>query len=244
MPAPLTAADRLIVALDYDRDSEALGLVDTLGDAVTFYKVGLQLFMGSGLGIVKELAERQKKVFLDLKIDDTPRTVEHAVRNMADDGVTFFTLQGNAATVSAAKRGRGERKYPKFLQVTYLSSWDADDLRELFRNPVDQDIQVDDMVVARTAGILKSGCDGVIAAGTSVSRLRQDYKTSQELMIVSPGIRPAGTATQDHKRALTPAEAIESGSDYLVVGRPIRDASDPVAMTQCIVDDMAESLRR
>jgi orotidine-5'-phosphate decarboxylase len=243
MLAPLPPADRLIVALDFDRDEEALGLVDRLGDIVVFYKVGLQLFMGNGLdGIVRKLTALGKKVFLDLKIDDTPRTVESAVRNMAVDGVQFFTLQGSGATARAAKLGRGEKEFPKFLQVTYLSSYDESDIREVLHLNSSVPVDLDDMVIKRTEKIIGSGCDGVIASGTSVNRLRSAYPTSKELLIVSPGIRPEGTTPDDHKRSMTPKEAILSGSDYLVVGRPIRNAPDPVDMAASIHRDIAAAL--
>jgi len=245
MPRSSSPSDRLIVALDFDSDNEALALVKTLGDTVTFYKVGLQLFMGNGRdGIVRKLTDLGKKVFLDLKIDDTPRTVENAVRNMAIDGVQFFTLQGNGATARAAKAGRGENVYPKFLQVTYLSSYDESDIREVLHLEGDKPVDLNDMVVKRTEKIISSGCDGVIASGTSVNLLRRRYPTSKELLIVSPGIRPEGTATDDHKRSMTPGEAIASGSDYLVVGRPIRNARDPVAMSASIQADIASALTK
>lgn len=245
MPIPSSPSDRLIVALDFDSDNEALALVKTLGDTVTFYKVGLQLFMGNGRdGIVRKLTDLGKKVFLDLKIDDTPRTVENAVRNMAIDGVQFFTLQGNGATARAAKAGRGENAYPKLLQVTYLSSYDESDIREVLHLEKDKPVDLNDMVVKRTEKIISSGCDGVIASGTSVNLLRRRYPTSKELLIVSPGIRPEGTAIDDHKRSMTPVEAIVSGSDYLVVGRPIRNARDPVGMSASIQADIASALTK
>ncbi len=241
MHAAVPAADRLIVALDVDTREDALGLVRTLGSDVTFYKVGLQLFMGSGLQIVHELAGLGKKVFLDLKIDDTPRTVGEAVRNAAIAGVELFTLQGNAATAEAARKGRGGRASPKFLQVTLLSSWDHTDLSELLHvAPKDQQqLDLDEFVLRRSERILASGCDGVIASGSSVSKLRRRYP---ELLIVTPGIRPTGAATDDHKRSLTPSEAIRAGSDYLVVGRPIRDAGDPRGTAVRIQKEITQTL--
>ncbi len=236
----LPANERLIVALDFDSDAEALGLVHKLGNAVTFYKVGLQLFMRNGLKIVKKLTNQGKKVFLDLKIDDTPRTVETTVHNMAMDGVLFFTLQGNSATARAAREGRGAHSHPKFLQVTYLSSWDESDLREVFHVSGSQKIVLDELVISRTGRILDSGCDGVIASGTSVRRLRSAYPP--EVIIVSPGIRPKGAPSDDHKRTMTPEEAILSGSDYLVVGRPISKARDPIEVASAIQDDIARAL--
>jgi orotidine-5'-phosphate decarboxylase len=237
----IAARERLIVALDVDTGAAALQLVNQLGSDVSFYKIGLQLFMEGGLTIVKRIIEQGKKVFLDLKIDDTPRTVQEAVRNSAIDGVEFFTLQGNRDTVRAAKAGRGSRSSPKFLQVTYLSSWDSADLMEYLHIEAAADkLSIDDQVVSRARRIVESGCDGVIASGTSVSRLRREYPT---LPIVTPGIRPSGSSSDDHKRSMTPFEAIRAGADYLVVGRPIRGAHDPQATAHGIQQEIEQALR-
>lgn len=237
----ISPADRLIVALDVDTRADAVGLVDRLGPEVTFYKVGLQLFMERGLAIAHELAALGKKVFLDLKIDDTPRTVREAVRNAAVAGVEFFTLQGDAATAAAAREGRGERRAPRFLQVTLLSSWDQASLLEYLHVPSGAAAQtdLDEFVLRRSEKILASGCDGVIASGSSVAKLRHRYP---DLLIVTPGIRPAGTGTDDHKRSLTPTEAIRAGADYLVIGRPIRDSSDPRGTAARIQQDIGRAV--
>ncbi len=241
MTRDVPAADRLIVALDVDTREEALEIVRSLGDAVTFYKVGLQLFIEAGMPFVRELIAAGKKVFLDLKIDDIPRTVEAAVdRASIGDGVRLFTLQGNAATARAARKGRGAREYPKLMQVTYLSSWNADDFRD--SAGLDRDLPLppfDEMVERRARTALAAGCDGVIASGTSVERLRRAFP---DAIIVTPGIRPAGGDTHDHKRSLTPYDAIRYGADYLVVGRPLRDASDPPATARAIVADIEKAL--
>jgi len=241
------ARERLIVALDVDTLPEALQLVGTLGEDVGFYKVGLQLFMSGGLASVRRLVDAGKKIFLDLKVDDTPRTIQEAVRNSAIDGVEFFTLQGNAATVRAARDGRGQRRSPKFLQVTYLSSWDSSDVMEQLHSGPGADktasgdkLSIDDQVVKRAARIIDSGCDGVIASGTSVSRLRREFP---QLLIVTPGIRPSGSSSDDHKRSMTPFEAIRAGADYLVVGRPIRSASDPRGTAHRIQEEIEQALR-
>jgi orotidine-5'-phosphate decarboxylase len=234
------ARERLIVALDVDTLDEALQIVARLGAEVSFYKIGLQLFMAGGLGIVRRIIDEGKKVFLDLKIDDTPRTVQEAVRNSAIDGIEFFTLQGNADTVRAARAGRGQRASPRLLQVTYLSSWDASNLHEhLHIDPGSESISIDDQVIDRAKRILDSGCDGVIASGTSVGRLRREYPS---LLIVTPGIRPSGAASDDHKRSMTPFEAIRSGADYLVVGRPIRSAADPKGSAHRIQQEIERAL--
>jgi orotidine-5'-phosphate decarboxylase len=240
--AAIPASERLIVALDVDTRADALEFVRTLGTGVSFYKVGLQLFMQGGLQIVHDLVGLGKKVFLDLKIDDTPRTVGEAVRNAAIAGVELFTLQGNAATADAARKGRGGRAAPKFLQITLLSSWDHGDLSEHLQVPSgnQQPPDLDEFVLRRSERILAWGCEGVIASGSSVNKLRQRFP---ELLIVTPGIRPSGVATDDHKRSLTPSAAIRAGADYLVVGRPIRDADDPQATAARIQDEIAGTLR-
>jgi orotidine-5'-phosphate decarboxylase len=241
MRTDIAARERLIVALDVDSGAQALQLVEDLGNDVSFYKVGLQLFMEGGLAVVRRIVGLGKKVFLDLKIDDTPRTVQEAVRNIAIDGVEFFTLQGNRDTARAAIAGRGGRASPKFLQVTYLSSWDSSDLKEhLHIDTATDKVSIDDQVVNRARRILESGCDGVIASGTSVSRLRREFPT---LLIVTPGIRPSGTGNDDHKRSMTPFEAISAGADYLVVGRPIRSAQDPRATAHRIQQEIEQALR-
>ena len=214
--------------MDFDTGADALSLVKTLGDDVVFYKVGLQLFMERGFPIVAAIVALGKKVFLDLKINDTPRTVEQAVRMSANAEVALFTLQGNAATTAAARLGRGHKQSPRFLQVTYLSSWDAS-------------VDIDEQVLRRTENIIASGCDGVIASGTSVAKLRARYP---DLLIVTPGIRPAGASTDDHKRSLTPADAIIAGASYIVVGRPIRDAADPKAAAAQIQDEIVRAMAR
>ena len=240
MSADIPARERLIVALDVDTRAEALALIRTLGDDVVFYKVGLQLFMAHGFPIVRAVAELGKKVFLDLKINDTPRTVQSAVRLAADADVKLFTLQGNNATSAAARSGRGAQEFPKFLQVTFLSSWDGADLQDYYQAPsAGKKLDLDEQVLGRAESIQASGCDGVIASGTSVGKLRARF---HDLLIVTPGIRPTGAATDDHKRSLTPHDAIRSGADYLVVGRPIRDAEDPKGTAARIQEEIADAL--
>lgn len=236
----VSASERLIVALDVDTKEEATEIVRALGDTVSFYKVGYQLYIASGLEVVRELNRQGKKVFLDLKLDDTPRTVEKTVRNMEKDGIEFFTLQGNVDTAKAAREGRGERENPKFLQVPLLSSWDTTDLREhLHITDTAHADDLDSVVVRRARRILEAGGDGVIASGTSVRKLRQQIP---DILIVSPGIRPEGSDPNDHKRMLTPFDAIRAGADYLVVGRPIRNSNDRSGTARHIQDEIKRAL--
>ena len=235
--APENPGDRLIVALDVDGRDPALRLADRLGSLVSFYKVGWQLFIGAGFPLVRELGQRGKKVFLDLKMDDIEATVEAAVKNMKD-GVELLTIHGTGATVRAARAGRGGRARPRFLMVTALSSVDTADVRSALANP---ELDIDDYATGKARDALDAGCDGLIASGSSVGRLRAAFP-GRDFLVVVPGIRPAGAGTDDHKRTLTPTEAVRSGADYLVVGRPVRDAPDPSASVARIVDEIAGGL--
>ena len=237
MDAPEDPGARLIVALDVDGRGPALRLVDRLGDAVSFYKVGWQLFIGAGFPLVRELKDRGKRIFLDLKMDDIEATVRAAVANMKENA-DFLTIHGTAATVRAARAGRGSRAHPRFLMVTALSSIDSQDLRSSFANPA---LDVDDYATAKAADALDAGCDGLIASGTSIRRLRAAFP-DRGFVVVAPGIRPEGEGTDDHKRSLTPTEAVRDGADYLVVGRPVRNAPDPAASAARIADGIARGL--
>ena len=235
--APENPGDRLIVALDVDGREPALRLADRLGDLVSFYKVGWQLFIGAGFAFVREVRERGKKVFLDLKMDDIEATVAAAVGNMKAD-VEFLTVHGTGATVRAARAGRADRPRPRFLMVTALSSIDTADVRGASANP---GLDIDDYAIGKARDALDAGCDGLIASGTSVRRLRSAFP-GRDFLVVAPGIRPSGAGSDDHKRTLTPMEAIRDGADYLVVGRPVRDARDPAASVARIGDEIAEGL--
>ena len=235
--APEGPGGRLIVALDVDERGQALRLVDRLGDAVAFYKVGWQLFIGEGFPFVRELKDRGKRVFLDLKMDDIEATVRAAVGNLKESA-DFLTIHGTAATVRAARAGRGDRGHPRFLMVTALSSIDTSDVRNAFANPA---LDVDDYATAKAGDALDAGCDGLIASGRSVRRLRSAFP-ERDFVVVAPGIRPEGAGADDHKRSLTPLEAVRDGADYLVVGRPIRDAPDPAASAARIIDGITRGL--
>lgn len=235
MNAQMATAERLIVALDFDRGDDALGLVETLGDSVSFYKVGWQLFIREGMTFVHQLKhEKGKKVFLDVKFDEIPRTVRETVANIAVEGVDFFTIHGNGATAEAALQGRGERPSPKFLFLTLLSSLDQQDLHDLF---VSDEVRLDSYVLFKAQKAVDCGIDGVIASGESVHRIRSNPEFDG-LTIVTPGIRPEGASIDDHKRTLTPYRAIVYGSNYLVVGRPIIKSNDPRRAAESIIEEM------
>ena len=241
-PASPAPADRLIVALDFDSAAEANLLIEKLEGAVNFYKVGWQLFMSEGWPFIRTLLEAGRKVFLDLKINDIDRTVEAALANMPNEfagRLELLTIHGGSSTVAAAKQGRGDNDKPYLLMLTLLSSMDAADLKELSPDGAMPD--TDAIVLRRARQALDAGCEGLIASGSSVRALRREL-CHREFLIVTPGIRPADSGHDDHKRTLTPGQAIADGADYLVVGRPITQAPDPLQVAQFIIADMETAL--
>lgn len=236
-----SASDHLIVALDFDTAREADTLVEGLGETVGFYKVGWQLFMGAGWSYVERLLDQGKKVFLDLKIGDIDNTVRAALRNMPDEfagALELLTLQGNEATVRAAKAGRRGEK-PALLMVTLLSSMDGSDLGTPGAGPA---LDVSTIVRQRAKRALDAGCEGLVASGQSVRELREAFP-NRAFLIVTPGIRPAGESQDEHKRSLTPYQAILDGSDHLVVGRPIAQAEYPQASAGAILSEIERALQ-
>jgi len=228
MSAP-ERADRLIVALDLPRAADARALVERLGDAARFYKVGLELFSSGGaFELIEWLAARGCKVFADLKLYDIPETVRRAVANLSRSGATFLTVHGHRSVMEAAAR---EKAALKILAVTVLTSFDARDLAEMGPG-----VSLEQLVLARARGALESGCDGVITSGLEAPKLKAEF--GDRLLLVTPGIRPAvdDAAVQKHdqKRTVDVAQAFANGADYIVVGRPIRDAADPRAAAQAI----------
>ncbi|MGQ0810952.1 MAG: orotidine-5'-phosphate decarboxylase [Nitrospiraceae bacterium] len=222
--------DRLILALDVGSAQEAEQLLDRVGDHVTFVKVGLELYTAAGPEIVKRVKARGKRVFLDLKFLDIDETVRRATAQVASMGVEFLTIHANRKALTAAVQGRGQSEL-KLLAVTVLTNFDSNDLREM-------GIQrsVKDLVTARAALAAEVGCDGVVASGEEPASIRQ--AVLRPLLIVTPGVRPGGKGIDDHARATTPSQAIAAGADYLVVGRPIRDAADPASATTALVSEM------
>jgi orotidine-5'-phosphate decarboxylase len=223
---PIAARDRLIVALDVAAPDQARALVATLGDAVTFYKVGLELFMHPGcFELVEWLVQQGKQVFVDLKFFDVPETVRGAVRGLRNRGVTFATVHGNQAILEAAGAEKGE---VKILAVTVLTSLDRGDLDDLgFK------CDVADLVLSRARRALAAGCDGVISSGLEAPMLKREL--GERILVVTPGIRPVeNRPADDQKRTVDVAQAFANGADYIVVGRPIRTAPDPRAAAQAM----------
>ena len=228
--------ERLIVALDVPNAEEAKKLVQCLDGVVSFFKIGLSLQMIAGRELVEWLIGKGKKVFLDYKYFDIEETIKKAVANVAELGVSFLTIHGNGRIIKAAVEARGQSNL-KILSVTVLTSLDASDIQEL-----GFECSVEDLVLHRARKAWEAGCDGVIASGheaRAIGELSQD-----QLLIVTPGIRPAGSSTDDQKRSVTPVQAIESGADYLVVGRPIRNAKDPRMVAKSILDEIQQGLER
>ncbi|HWP85910.1 MAG TPA: orotidine-5'-phosphate decarboxylase [Terriglobia bacterium] len=229
MPAPADPKERLIVALDYPNSKAALTLIAQLEGLVSFYKVGLELFAAGGTDLVEALLAQGKKVFLDLKFLDIQETVRRATKQVARLGVQFLTVHESGRVVAAAVRG-AEGSNTKILAVTLLTDMDAEEMRAMGYAG-----STEDLVLSRARRALAAGAHGVIASGQEARQIRA---LSQEAIIVTPGIRPAGTAAGDQLRTATPAEAIAAGADYIVVGRPIRDAKDPYAAAQQIINEI------
>ena len=209
--------DKLIVALDLPTGADAKTLVETLGDSVHFYKIGLELFMARNtFDLIDWLLGKDKKVFVDLKFFDVPATVGRAVRQLTGRGISFTTVHGNDSMMRAAAQAKGD---VKILAVTVLTSLDRGDLDDL-----GFDCDVGALVVSRARRAIETGCDGVIASGLEAWPLRDSL--GDKFLVVSPGIRPVDN-DDDQKRVVTPTRAFKSGADHIVVGRPIRDAKNP-----------------
>ena len=221
-------AERLIVALDVPTPKEARALAEKLGDAVRFYKIGLELFTAEGyFELLSWLTGRGSKVFADLKLYDIPETVRRAVANLSGRGATFLTVHGHRSVMEAAAREKGS---VKILAVTVLTSFEQKDFQEFETRKTVQDI-----VLSRARGAAESGCDGVICSGLEAKALKAQFK--DRLLLVTPGIRPKA-AGDDQKRTVDVAQAFANGADYIVVGRPIRDAADPRAAAEAIQDSI------
>jgi orotidine-5'-phosphate decarboxylase len=232
-PKDIPAGERLIFALDVPDAWEARELVQELDDSVRFYKLGLELLMAGGyFELLDWLAGRGKKIFVDLKFFDVPATVARAVARLNGRGVTFCTVHGNQGIMEAAVAARED---VKVLAVTALTSLDRGDLDDLgFR------CDVPELVLSRARRALEAGCDGVVSSGLEAARLREHLDA--RLLVVTPGIRPVeNRETDDQKRVVTVDQAFALGADYIVVGRPIRDADDPRAAAEAIQASIAKA---
>jgi orotidine-5'-phosphate decarboxylase len=228
------AAERLIVALDVADPRAAVELVDRLGASVSFYKIGMELAYGGGFVLAETLIGQGKQVFLDLKLHDISNTVTRATRQVARLGARFLTVHAYPQTMAAAKAG-AEGSGLQILGVTVLTSYDDHDLEA-----AGYGLGARDLVARRAAQAKAIGIDGLVLSAEEVGAVRQAL--GREMILVTPGIRPAGAAKGDQKRVKTPYEAIAEGADYLVVGRPVTEASDPRAAAQAIVGEISAAL--
>jgi orotidine-5'-phosphate decarboxylase len=228
---PMEPRERLIVALDLPSVEAAQAMVARLGDAVSFYKIGYQLAFAGGLSFAQTLAGAGKRVFLDLKLHDIGNTVAQGVKSVARLGASFLTVHAYPQTMKAAVEAR--QAPLRILAVTVLTSYGDSDLAA-----AGYDFTVRELVAERAAQARDIGVDGLVSSAEEAANLRSIIGT--KMVLVTPGIRPAGAASGDQKRIMTPAAAIAAGADYLVVGRPILAAADPKAAAQAIIGEIAQ----
>ncbi len=229
-PIPLTK--RIIFALDVETPGEARAWVEKLEDRVKFFKVGLQLFLAGGFEIVDWILKRGSEVMLDLKFFDVPQTVASAVKQLAGRGVSFTTVHGNDAILRAAAEAK---QGVKILAVTVLTSLDQGDLNDLGFQ-----CSAEDLVLSRARRALQVGCDGVVSSGLEAPRLRKEL--GENFLVVVPGVRPVENRVDDQKRIVTVRDAFLNGADYVVIGRPLKQAADPLALAAEMQQQIQEAL--
>lgn len=227
--------ERLIMALDFPSIAQAQALVEELGDSVVFYKVGMEIFMsGDYFAFIEWLKARNKKIFVDLKFFDIPATVGRAIKALSSKGVDMATIHGNDSIMQAAVQDKGDLKV---LAVTALTSLDRGDLDDLgFKCDVQQ------LVLSRAKRALTIGCDGIVSSGLEVPMLRTNL--DHKLLVITPGVRPVDNRVEDdQKRVVTVEQAFQNGADYIVIGRPIRDAENSKAMAEKIQSQIANQFK-
>ncbi|NOQ16762.1 MAG: orotidine-5'-phosphate decarboxylase [Methyloprofundus sp.] len=227
----IPTAERLIMALDFPSIDQAKAMVEELGDSVVFYKVGMEIFMsGDYFAFIEWLKEKDKKIFVDLKFFDIPATVGRAIKALSSKGVDMATIHGNDSIMEAAAKEKGDLKV---LAVTALTSLDRGDLDDLGFQ-----CDVQNLVLSRAKRALTIGCDGIVSSGLEVPMLRE--KLDHKLLVITPGVRPVDNRVEDdQKRVVTVEQAFQNGADYIVIGRPIRDAEDSKAMAEKIQSQIA-----
>ena len=230
----INTRDRLIFALDVPEIDQAKNLVEELADSVSFYKIGMELMMtGHYFALLDWLVEKDKKVFVDLKLFDVPQTVAKAVKRLSQRGAYFTTVHGNQSMMEAAAAAKGDLK---ILAVTALTSLDQGDLKDMGFL-----CDVQDLVVSRARRALAAGCDGIVASGLELERIRS--KVNRKLVIVTPGIRPVeNRSTDDQKRIVSVEQAFQRGADHIVVGRPIKNAANPRQAAELIQETILNSI--
>jgi len=228
---PIPSNERLIMALDFPSIPEAQAMAEELGDSVVFYKVGMEIFMsGDYFAFIEWLKSKNKKIFVDLKFFDIPATVGRAIKALSSKGVDMATIHGNDSIMQAAAKEKGDLKV---LAVTALTSLDRGDLDDLgFQCDVQQ------LVLSRAKRALNIGCDGIVSSGLEVPLLRENL--DHKLLVITPGVRPVDNRVDDdQKRVVSVEQAFQNGADYIVVGRPIRDAENSKAMAEKIQAQIA-----
>jgi orotidine-5'-phosphate decarboxylase len=234
MPLAIAPKDRLIVSLDLPGLEPAEAMIRRLSDSVTFYKIGYQLVYAGGLPLARKLREAGKKVFIDVKLHDIGNTVKSGVESLSTLGATFVTVHAYPQTMQAAVEGRGTSGL-QILAVTVLTSYNEADMEAAgYRHGIA------DLVAIRARQAREIGVDGLVCSPEEVTAVRGIV--GDQMSLVTPGIRPAGSAVGDQKRVMTPSRAIKAGSDYLVVGRPIMEAADPKAAADAIQAEIAQAL--
>ena len=230
----INTRDRLIFALDVPEIDQAKNLVEELADSVSFYKIGMELMMtGHYFALLDWLVEKDKKVFVDLKLFDVPQTVAKAVKRLSQRGAYFTTVHGNQSMMEAAAAAKGDLK---ILAVTALTSLDQGDLKDMGFL-----CDVQDLVVSRARRALAAGCDGIVASGLELERIRSEV--NRKLVIVTPGIRPVeNRSTDDQKRIVSVEQAFQRGADHIVVGRPIKNAANPKQAAEMIQETILNSI--
>ena len=230
----INTRDRLIFALDVPEIEQAKNLVEELADSVSFYKIGMELMMtGHYFALLDWLVEKDKKVFVDLKLFDVPQTVAKAVKRLSQRGAYFTTVHGNQSMMEAAAAAKGDLK---ILAVTALTSLDQGDLKDMGFL-----CDVQDLVVSRARRALAAGCDGIVASGLELERIRSEV--NRKLVIVTPGIRPVeNRSTDDQKRIVSVEQAFQRGADHIVVGRPIKNAANPKQTAETIQETILNSI--
>ncbi len=230
----INTRDRLIFALDVPEIDQAKNLVEELADSVSFYKIGMELMMtGHYFALLDWLVEKDKKVFVDLKLFDVPQTVAKAVKRLSQRGAYFTTVHGNQSMMEAAAAAKGDLK---ILAVTALTSLDQGDLKDMGFL-----CDVQDLVVSRARRALAAGCDGIVASGLELERIRSEV--NRKLVIVTPGIRPVeNRSTDDQKRIVSVEQAFQRGADHIVVGRPIKNAENPKQAAETIQETILNSI--
>lgn len=232
LPIPLN--ERIIFALDVAKPQEALDWVARLDDQIKFFKVGLQLFFAGGWQVVDYITRRGNKVMLDLKLYDIPATVRLAVAQFADRGISLTTVHGYGPVVEAALAAQSG---VRILAVTVLTSMGGEELAELNYNGT-----IEQLVMQRAKKVLALGCDGIVCSAQEAAGLRRNLGSG--FTMVTPGIRPLDSATNDQQRIATPGQAILDGADHLVIGRPIRDAENPAAVITSIQEEITQSVNQ